>query len=208
MKTIFKLLLGCLLISSFSSFGQTSMEQDTMTYNIKSFSIGLKIGAPNIVGGGAEYVLPFLDHHFSIYGDLSSIDLDIDDASIDLSYSEFGLNYFFNKKGKGIYMGVGLGKFSSDLVISDIELDEGRTGEGAVGLDFNTTNLKLGLKTGGTVYFRLELGYGLGSIPEELVFTATSSDGFSETVTEEVPDIPGISSNGILIGNIGLGLSF
>lgn len=208
MKTIFRILIGCFLFSGFFSYAQTNIESETTPHKVKPFSVGLKIGAPNIVGGGAEYVLPFLDHHFSVYGDLSSIDLEVDDAAIDLSYSEFGLNYYFNNKGKGLYFGVGLGRFNSDLVISDIELDGNRTGEGSVGLNINTTNLKLGLKTGGTFYFRIELGYGMGSVPDQLVFNATSSDGFSDTVTEDVPDIPGISDSGILIGNIGFGISF
>jgi hypothetical protein len=72
----------------------------------------------------------------------------------------------------------------------------------------NTTNLKLGLKTGGTFYFRVELGYGLGEVPSELMINASTSDGYKETVVEEVPNIPGISNSGILVGNIGFGLSF
>ena len=32
--------------------------------------------------------------------------------------------------------------------------------------------------------------------------------GYSEITTEEISKIPGISENGLIIGNIGLGLSF
>ncbi len=208
MKFLLKMTL--FFIGTYASLAQSNIDSLEIDSNreLKSFSIGLKVGAPNVIGGGAEYVLPFLDHHFSVYGDLSSFNLEVEEAAIDLSYSEFGLNYYFNSKGKGLYFGAGLGRFNSDLVISDIELDGNRTGEGSVGLNINTTNLKLGLKTGGTFYFRIELGYGMGSVPDQLVFNATSSDGYSDTVTEEVPDIPGISDSGILIGNIGFGISF
>jgi len=51
------------------------------------------------------------------------------------------------------------------------------------------------------------VGYGIGSIPDQLSFTATSN-GITEQFTEEIPAIPGIGTNGLLIGNIGFGLSF
>ena len=74
----------------------------------------------------------------------------------------------------------------------------------------NTTNLKLGLKTGGRIYFRLELGYGMGTLPQTVSFKATdnSNPSYTETTSEDIPEIPGISENGLIIGNIGLGLSF
>jgi hypothetical protein len=40
------------------------------------------------------------------------------------------------------------------------------------------------------------------------MINASTSDGYKETVVEEVPNIPGISNSGILVGNIGFGLSF
>ena len=47
----------------------------------------------------------------------------------------------------------------------------------------------------------------MGSIPDSLNFTATSK-GITETFSEDIPSIPGLSSEGLLIGNIGLGISF
>ena len=82
------------------------------------------------------------------------------------------------------------------------------TGTGSVDLDIDTTILKIGVKTGGTLYFSFELGYGFGTIPDSLNFNATSLSGVSESVTEEIPSIPGIGSGGIVVGNIGLGISF
>ena len=43
--------------------------------------------------------------------------------------------------------------------------------------------------------------------PETLTFNA-SSNNITQSFTEETPSIPGVSSNGILVGNIGLGFSF
>ncbi|MBT5788425.1 MAG: hypothetical protein HOI14_05075, partial [Flavobacteriaceae bacterium] len=45
------------------------------------------------------------------------------------------------------------------------------------------------------------------SIPETLTFTATSNN-ITQTFTEDLPNIPGVSSDGILVGNLGLGFSF
>ena len=46
-----------------------------------------------------------------------------------------------------------------DGTYNDISLDFGKTGSGTAKIALNTTNLKLGLKTGGRIYFRLEVGY-------------------------------------------------
>ena len=78
---------------------------------------------------------------------------------------------------------------------------------GSTELDIDAVNLKLGVKTGGTIYLRLEAGFGFTSVPESLTFTATSNN-ITQTFTEELPNIPGISSDGILVGNLGLGFSF
>ena len=80
-------------------------------------------------------------------------------------------------------------------------------GSATTNLDINSFNFKLGFKTGGLIYVRLEVGYGIGTIPETLNFTGTSG-GITETFSEKLPSIPGISSYGLIIGNIGLGLSF
>jgi hypothetical protein len=47
----------------------------------------------------------------------------------------------------------------------------------------------------------------MGTIPDRLNFTATSG-GITESFSEEIPAIPGLNANGLLIGNIGIGLSF
>ena len=74
----------------------------------------------------------------------------------------------------------------------------------------------MGIKTGGRIFFRLELGYGIGTIPKTVElngrFTYTDSDGNTQTdtgtETEDFPAIPGVSTNGVLVGNFGFGVSF
>ena len=76
------------------------------------------------------------------------------------------------KKGKGLYLGVGVSSLKVKATYNNVSLEEGRTGSGSSDISLNTTNLKIGLKTGGTLYFRIELGYGLGNLPKTLDYTA------------------------------------
>jgi hypothetical protein len=186
------------------------LDSITETYNIKRFSLGLKAGVPNIVSVGVQYTLPFLNNHLAPYFDYIRYSYDDTDIEGDLSFSEFGAAYYFNTKGKGLYLGLGLSSLKVKASYNDVSLEKGRTGSGSTEIALNTSNFKIGLKTGGTIYFRLELGYGMGSLPQTVDFTATdnSNASYTETVTEDIPNIPGISENGLLIGNIGFGVSF
>ncbi|MBL31030.1 MAG: hypothetical protein CMC81_07330 [Flavobacteriaceae bacterium] len=175
---------------------------------IKRFSLGLKIGTPNMIGGAVQYTLPVLNNHISPYINFSGYDIEIDNTQINLNYSEYGLKLYFSDKAKGLYAGIGASSFKSSLAYKDVSLSGGLSGDGSVDLNIDTTILKLGIKTGGTLYFSLELGYGFGEIPNQLTFNAISSTGISESVTEEIPKIPGIGSNGMVVGNIGFGISF
>ena len=73
-----------------------------------------------------------------------------------------------------------------------------------------TTNLRLGLKTGGAFYFKIEMGYGFGNIPKRLILRAIDNfdPSYSELSSNEIPEINGISESGMLVGNIGFGLAF
>ena len=126
---------------------------------------------------------------------------------------------YFGNQGEGVYFGIGLGTLNTDIVFKDLTFEEDGnqgTGEGKASSKISTTNLKLGIKTGGKVYFRLELGYGIGSIPNSIEvtgeFTYEDSNGLTQTdsgtETEEFPPIPGVSSGGVLVGNFGFGISF
>lgn len=194
------------------TFSEVTIFQDSIQddYKIKRLSIGLKFGIPNIASVGLQYTLPFLNNHLAPYFDYSSYSYNDSDIEGSLSFSEFGASYFFNEKGKGLYLGFGVSSLQVDATYNVISLDQGRTGSGNSEIALNTTNFKLGLKTGGRIYFRLEVGYGTGDLPQTVSFTArdNSNPSYTETTTEDIPKIPGVSETGLIIGNIGIGLSF
>ena len=177
---------------------------------IKRLSIGFKVGIPNIVSLGLQYNLPIFNNHLAPFIEYSSYSYDDAEVEGNLNFSEFGASYFFNESGKGLYISVGLSSLKLDVLYNNISLDFGKTGSGSTEIALNTTNLKLGLKTGGRIYLRLEMGYGLGDLPTQVTFVASENSNpyYTETTTEDIPDIPGISETGLIIGNIGFGLSF
>ena len=210
MNKIFTLIIVffCLQLTAQDEENNTNeIEFSEEEQSVKRMSLGLKLGVPNMASGIFEYVLPVLNNRIAPYINYGAYDLKVDMTEIDLSYSEFGAKYYFNEKGKGFYAGLGISSFSSSLVYNDVSLSGGMTGTGSVDLNIDTTILKIGVKTGGTLYFSFELGYGFGTIPDSLTFNATSGS-VSESVTEEIPSIPGIGAGGIVVGNIGLGISF
>ena len=163
-----------------------------------------------MIGGAVQYTLPVLNNHISPYINFSGYDIEIDNTQINLNYSEYGLKLYFSDKAKGLYAGIGASSFKSSLAYKDVSLSGGLSGDGSVDLNIDTTILKLGIKTGGRIYLRLEMGYGLGDLPTQVTFVASenSNPSYTETTTEDIPDIPGISETGLIIGNIGFGLSF
>ena len=201
------------LILSIISTAYVSAQDISITDSIsksKTISIGVKAGAPNILSLNREFVLPILNNHIAPFVDYGSFSLDIENTQADLKYLEYGLNIYFGNKGKGLYVGAGSGKLTNEFTFNDLTFEDNGVslkGSATTSLDINALNLKLGFKSGGLIYFRIEAGYGIGTIPDRLNFTATSG-GITETFSEEIPAIPGIGSNGFAIGNIGLGLSF
>lgn len=188
-------------------------------YKVKRVSLGIKLGIPNIAGISLEGITPILGNRVAPFFDYSFFPVNSDETDIDLKYSEFGSNFYFGDQGMGVYFGIGFGALNTDIVFKDVTFEEDGnqgSGEGKISYNVNTTNLKLGIKTGGKVYFRLELGYGIGSIPDTLevegTFTYEDSNGVTQTdngtETEEFPPIPGVSSGGVLVGNFGFGISF
>ena len=188
-------------------------------YKIKRVSLGIKLGIPIIAGFSAEAITPILGNRIAPYIDFSSFPVNTDETDLDLKYTEFGSNFYFGDNGQGFYVGVGFGTLNTDIVFKNIKFEEngnrGR-GTGRINTKINTTNLKLGIKTGGRVYFRLEVGYGIGTIPKEITvngrFSYEDSNGVTQesngTETEEFPSIPGVNDKGVLVGNFGFGISF
>ena len=206
MKKIFLILS---LISTAYVSAQDSSITDGASKS-KTISIGVKVGAPNIISLNGEFVLPILNNHIAPFIDYGSFSLDIENTQADLKYLEYGLNIYFGNKGKGLYVGAGSGKLTNEFTFNDLTFEDNGVslkGSATTSLDINALNLKLGFKSGGLIYFRIEAGYGIGTIPDRLNFTATSG-GITETFSEEIPAILGIGSNGFAIGNIGLGVSF
>ena len=199
-------------ISSNSSLIKEGVLQESTKFDdeIKRLSIGFKVGIPNIASLGLQYNLPIFNNHLAPFIEYSSYSYDDAEVEGNLNFSEFGASYFFNESGKGLYVGVGLSSLKLDVLYNNISLDFGKTGSGSTKIALNTTNLKLGLKTGGRIYLRLEMGYGIGDLPTQVTFVASenSNPSYTETTTEDIPDIPGISETGLIIGNIGFGLSF
>lgn len=182
---------------------------DSLAPKVKRLSVGVKIGVPNIAGLSVEAVTPLLDNRIAAFADFSGFNVSDQETEIGLNYSEFGLNIYLGKKGSGLYAGIGAGNLSTDLTFYE-NLDGGGRGKGTTGLDIKTTNLKLGIKTGGRIYFRFEVGYGVTSdIPENITVTLEEIGGSGrETESFEVPTIPGVGTNGVLVGNFGFGFSF
>lgn len=210
-----KYLLIPIIIISTALNAQTSsdeIEESEIEPKIKHFALGAKVGIPQVLSGSLEVVLPILNNHFAPYIDLSSFNADDSGDEFSFFYAEYGLNFYLGEKGKGIYLSVGQSSLNFDLTFNDLIYSDGGqsiVGTGTAELNLNTTNLKLGIKTGGTLYFRFELGYALGEIPDSIDFTATSN-GITESFSEEIPRIPGINDSGagIPLANIGIGIAF
>jgi hypothetical protein len=207
------LALAIALLFSFNTSYSQDQEVSVKTADsikIKRFNLGLKLGIPNLLGGSAEILLPLLNNGLAPFVDFSGLDLNTNDIATNLSYLEYGVNYYPNKKGNGFFLALGRAQFKTDLTFYDLVFNEAGqsiVGDASTAFDFNTTNIKLGIKAGSRIYFRFELGYGFGAIPKEVEFTAQSG-GIEEFFSEPPPPMPGVSSGGIIIGNIGFGLAF
>ena len=202
------ILLSLVLFSNFT-FSQLEEVEALDSIKVKYINLGVKLGIPNLIGGSAEIILPILGNRIGPYFDYSGFSIDTDEIGTSFSYLEYGANLYFNQKGNGFFLSLGQGKFNTELAFNALDfgnllvLPEPITTD----FNFNTTNIKLGIKSGGTFYFRFELGFGLADIPDSVDFIATYG-GITKSFSEELPPIPGISTSGILIGNIGFGFSF
>lgn len=197
------------LLSLLLVFAINSSAQDSDNPDLRRFRIGVKAGVPNIIGGNAEYVLPILDNHLAPYLDYSTFSLEVDGVDTSFNFFEIGSNVYFNNKGKGLYASLSYGSFNLEGTYTDAETIGGEVFEGEAegDIDITTFNLKLGVKLGNKFYFRAEAGYGFGDIPEVVEIRGTVN-GQPETGVEEIPDVPGIGDNGLLVANIGFGFSF
>ena len=216
------IIIVLVIFTSNKSFSQNFQKIDTIEIdtisNLKRFSFGIKMGIPNILGLTTEAILPIFKNRVSPYFDYSSFKLNPDKTSIDLNYTDYGINIYINTKGNGLYASLGSGSLSSLIFFEEIELtdENGNKGIGSAQIkkNINTFNIKFGIKSNSKVFFRLEVGYGIGNIPNNLNLTGSFSyeeDGISiisnGSSTENFPTIPGIGKRGIIMGNFGFGIS-
>ena len=216
------IIIVLVIFTSNKSFSQNFQKIDTIEIdtisNLKRFSFGIKMGIPNILGLTTEAILPIFKNRVSPYFDYSSFKLNPDRTNIDLNYTDYGLNIYINSKGNGLYASLGSGNLSSLIFFEEIELtdESGNKGIGSAQLkeNINTFNIKLGIKSNSKIFFRLEVGYGIGKIPNNLNLTGSfgyEKDGTSYisngSSNESFPTIPGIGKKGIIMGNFGFGIS-
>ena len=204
------ILLMTFPIVGFSQFYKEKKSDIDEDNSLKRFSVGVKFGLPYMAVLSAQYTLPFFNNHFAPYFDYSQYSYEKNNEDAQFRFSEFGISYFFNQIGKGLYAGLSYSNLSYDVKFTNVILENGSKGYGSEKIDMRTTNLRIGLKTGGTFYFRIEMGYGLGDIPKKLSFKAIDNfdPKYSQIVTKEIPKISGTSEREMLIGNIGVGISF
>ena len=154
--------------------------------------------------------MPILNNHFAPFVDYSSFNLPLEDIETNFSFIEYGVKYYFNKKGHGFFASLGQSKLDTDITFNNLTFSNdtgGTNGSAKVPLELNTTNLKFGIKTGGSFFFRFEIGYGFGDIPSELEFDATANE-ISKSFIKKIPEIPILGSSGIPVANFGFGLAF
>ena len=201
-----QLLFTLFFVSCIALYSQSDSND---SYELNKFRIGIKIGTPNTLGGNIEYVTPLLKNRVAAFFDYSGFLFYINDSDNKFNYIEAGINIYLRTDGKGFYGSFGYGKLDLKSIYEDAFTYEGEEFEGqAEGkLDVNTFNTKIGYIVGNKFYFRTELGFGFGEIPEEVIINGTVN-GIPAQGTKEIPDIPGITENGYLLFNLGFGFSF
>lgn len=173
--------------------------------SIKPLRIGFKIGAPSVWNLHAEYVTPLLDNRVAATLDYFPLKANVSDIELKLNNVEFGSNIYLQNTGKGLYLGLSYLSFNAEADVIEVEYDDGSFGDGSTSLKFGTFNVKLGAKLGRTFYFRIELGYAFGSLPDQLIITAKNGNG---STTEPIEDISVLSNSGLPLFNFGIGFSF
>lgn len=189
-------------------FSIVSYSQRTTETKIRPFRVDVRTGIPGILGLNIEYLTPALKNRIAFYGNYNGFNLTVDEVDQELRYFEIGTNIYLFGKGKGFYGSLSYGKLDIDGTYYNVVDDGGEIIAEATGeFDANTLNVKAGVKFGGLIYFRAEFGYGFGEIPKE-VHVNGSINGQKESTIIERPDFPGMSDNGYVIANIGIGVSF
>ena len=124
LQKFFLVSLICFL-SSFTTHADDkviSAEKITPRNLVKPIRIGMSFGLPNIIGYGAEYVLPYKNHSFGLNIDYASYTASytpeygwLDETKIDITYLNVSVNYYIFEEGSGAYLSLGFCMFLRDL---------------------------------------------------------------------------------------------
>jgi len=201
------------MLISISSFSQDITETENVKNesldskeDINPLRLGFKVGVPSFFTISAEYVTPLLDNRVAFAIDYFPLRINLLDIESKFRNFEIGSNIYLNNKGKGLYGGLSYYKFNAEVSnIEETEFDDGSIGTGETNIKFNTFNLKLGAKLGRAFYFRIELGYGFGNLPETIVITSTENNS---STTEDTSEVISFLGSGVPIFNFGVGYSF
>lgn len=201
-----------LIICTYSSFAQNNGDgvkvkngNIATEESIKPLRIGVKDGIPNIISIHVEYVTELLGDRIAPTIDYNPFKFNVQGLEINFSNFEIGSNIYLNDTGKGLYGGLTYSKFKAEVFNPDVSFDDDSFGPGNSVVEFNTINAKIGVKFGRKFYFRLEVGYGFGSLPEQ--FVTTSEDGNSSQ-TEQIEDVSLLGNSGLPLFNFGFGFGF
>lgn len=212
MKTIKNILLVCILVCSTMVLAQNNgdgmpAKNGNLATNksVKPLRLGVKSGVPNALSLHLEYVTPLLDNRVAASFDYNPFSFTAETLDIQFNIIEIGTNIYLNNKGSGLYAGVSYTSFEGDVFNPDVEFDDGTFGPGTANVSFNTINTKVGVKLGRVFYFRLEIGYGFGSLPNQFI---TESIETSSNQVEFIEDIEFLEDSGIPQLNLGIGFGF
>ena len=196
----------CILLTfliSFTAFSQRTSE-------IRPFRVDVRSGIPAILGLNIEYVTPALSDRLAFFANFNGFStINVDGIDYKPSYFEIGTNIYLFGNGKGLYGSLSYGKLNVDATYFDvIDEDQDIVSEASGEFDASTLNVKAGIKLGGFIYFRAEVGYGFGDIPQEVEITGSINGTQVPIPDQEIPEFPGLSESGYVIANLGVGISF
>jgi hypothetical protein len=186
-----------------------------LSENLKPYRVGLKIGTPIVIGLDLEYVTPLFENRVAPFLDLTSLKYNNAGDVYKSNIFEIGSNVYLNDKGngKGLYSSLSYQHINFKMDRFDYVTDDGRqfTGNAKSETKANTFNVKIGAKLGQKFYFRTEIGYGFGTIPESIESTGMINGlevTIDESFSQDLKDFPIASKNGMLLFNFGFGYEF
>lgn len=205
----------------FAVFTYAQNDDDTITSNdVRPYRIGLKIGVPNVASLEFEYLTPLLNNRVAPFANYIGSRRNFDEIKARLNIFELGSNIYISKnnEGRGLYGSISYQNISGKADIQDYE-PENNNPDGTIKYDgtsktkvsYNGINLKFGAKLGRKFFFRTELGYSFGKIPEEVVVKGTYQGRSVQdvySIKENIEDAPVVEPNGFPIFNLGFGFAF